>query len=174
MLCIPPPDVTYTDIKKAYSKPLEADLNILRLAADNTGTWSRPHAHLPEKPSSSEKSFEIPKDLLLARKTLISWSNRRQYDMYFCAGEMEAGFCEILRVLKQAILSFSIEHQLEALQIVVELHHEILVQIDDSDGLHIFGEAYLDDLSNIVATNKNLTVQDKTHLKKIQARIKDY
>ena len=174
LLCIPPPDVTYGDIKKAYEEPLDADLNILRLAADNVCTWSRPHAQLPQKPIISENKFVTSKDLLFARKKLLSWSNRRQYDMYFCAGEMEAGFCEILRLLKQTILSFSIKDQLEALKVVVELHHEILERIDDSDGLHIFGEAHLGDLSNIVATNKNLTVQDKAHLKKNQARIKDY
>lgn len=173
-LCIPPPDVTYADIDKAYADPLHADLNILRLTADNVGSWSRPHVRLPDKPRPCEKPLQNIKELIQARYRILEWSNRRGFDMYFCAGEMEAGFCEILRWLAKTFLDLSLINKLESLRIVVKLHHEILECIDDSDGLHIFGETHLFNLCNVAENDKNISLQKQETLKKIRIQIQEY
>lgn len=173
-LCIPPPDITYADIKKAYDDPLHADLNILRLAADNVGSWSRPHVRLPDKPRPCEKPLQNIEELTQAKNRIIEWSNRRGFDMYFCAGEMEAGFCEILRWISKSFTNIPLVDKLELIKIAVELHHEILECIDDSDGLHEFGEAHLFFLCDLLEDNMNISSEEKATLKKLRERIEDY
>lgn len=44
---IPPPLISRAEIEAMYRDPLRVDLDTLRLAASETGSWSRPHARLP-------------------------------------------------------------------------------------------------------------------------------
>ena len=174
ILCIPPPDVTYADIKKAFDDPLHSDLNVIRLAADNTGNWSRPHVRLPEKPRQCSMPFNNMNQLAQARKSLLHWPNRRGFDLYFCAGEMEAGFCEILRWLEISFITLSVTDRLSVLKIAAEMHHEVIECIDGSDGIHIFGELHLLNLCDMVGNEKNLLFEEREVLKKIRARITEY
>lgn len=57
---IPPPLVSTSDIRRAYDDPLHADLDVLRLASSGSGRWSRPHAHLPIKPTALRSTEDEP------------------------------------------------------------------------------------------------------------------
>lgn len=148
-ISIPPPLVSYSDIQEAYKDSLNANLDTIRIAADEFGFTPRPHARLPNKPNFSENELS-PVTLLETKKAfseIKSWSRKYKYDWYFCAGEMVAAYCEVIRaILKRADVSNTLE--LARILRDAQKFHYILVQelIDDSDGLHEFTEAHLNAL----------------------------
>jgi hypothetical protein len=146
---ISPPLVTRSQIDKLYRDPLNADLEILRIAADESGHWSRPHARLPNLPNfiTDEKTPLTNEEVKKAFSQIKSWSNRRHYDPYFCAGEMVAAFCEVARIIKKRLLNTPPVIAAQILREAQKFHYIIIMQlIDDSDGLHVFTEAHLDDI----------------------------
>ena len=146
---IPPPLVSRADINRAYNDPLSADLEILRLAGDEMGSWSRPHARLPNIPRfNTELTRPLSlKEIKLVFSEINQWTRRSKFDPYFCAGETVAAFCEVLRIVKQRLLSTAPEIAVEILLGAQRFHYKIILEfIDDSDGLHIFNEAHLDDI----------------------------
>ncbi|MDO8126263.1 MAG: SWIM zinc finger family protein [Candidatus Brocadiales bacterium] len=142
---IPPPLVSYA----LFEDPLHADLEILRIASSESGRWSRPHARLPNRPAFSDDINEpltlqeIPK----AFREIKRWTRHRLYDFYFCAGEMVAGFCEVMRMVKRRIAVTPPLISAEILREAQKFHYVLVMRlIDDSDGLHVFGEAHLEDI----------------------------
>ncbi len=149
---IAPPEITKADIHKMYADPLHADLDTLRIAVDERG-WSRPHARLPQMPSF-ESNPSIPLKLEEVQKAFLSiqrWSLKRNYDMYFCAGEMVAAYCKVLRLICKRVEMSDIFVVAQILRESQKFHYELIMNlIDDSDGLHVFTEAHLEHLFNII------------------------
>lgn len=145
----PKPDNTLRQaIKNLFADPLHADLEFLRIMAD-TGSWSRPHSRLPKRPPVTTKEEEplTLHEISLAFKEITHWSKRKAYDPYFCAGEMTAAFCEMLRIVRKR-LSVSSPTVCGEILCEAQKFHYVLVQqlMDDSDGLHVFSEAHLEDI----------------------------
>jgi len=171
-LTIPEPDFTSKDINAAYKNPLNANLDVLRV--DPTG-WMRSHARLPEKPSICNLSNCNVKSVKNGISELKSWTRKYNYDLYFCAGEMMAGFCELIRWVKIHSLKLSSDDLLLAIKFMADFHHELILErIDDSDGLHIYSEAHLYDLINSLVRNTQLSPQQTQEIKNIKLKIEDY
>ncbi|KMP10457.1 hypothetical protein UZ36_07570 [Candidatus Nitromaritima sp. SCGC AAA799-C22] len=90
-----------TAIKKMYENPIDINLDHLREASD-WRKWTRPHAKLPKAPAM-KKNINLPltlKEVEAIFSRIEKWTQRRNYDMYFCPGEVVAGFCEVLDVIR--------------------------------------------------------------------------
>jgi len=146
---IPPPAISHSQVSSAYKDPLNADLDVIRIAADELGWGGRPHARLPNQPKFSS-DLKQPLTLEEVRKSfreIASWANRRNYDLYFCAGEMVAAFCEIMRLTKKRLGVTSSTVSAEILREAQKFHYRLIIDlIDDSNGLHEFTEAHLEDI----------------------------
>ena len=157
---IPPPLITRNQLMKAYDNPLNADLNVLRLASDEFALSPRVHAKLPDAPKFSNDSKKPIEDneISSAFGEIHSWMNRRDYDMYFCAGEMAAAFCEVMRrIIKRASVTPAIVLA-EILLDCMQFHEDmILNMIDDSEGEYVFGNAHLDDLFQHLQQRKDIS-----------------
>lgn len=145
---IPPPPVSRAQISQLFRDPLHADLEVLRLASES-GLWVRPHARLPNMPAFSKDEM-APLTVAEVRKAfseISRWSNFRTFDPYFCAGEMIAAFCEVLRVIKARLASTPPLVSADILRESQKFHYRIVLEmIDGSDGVHIFNEAHLEDI----------------------------
>ena len=145
---IPPPLVSRTDIMKAFNDPLNTNLEVIRIAADESG-WSRPHARLPQKPRILEGNLTfgtIKKSLTEIR----SWSRRRNFDPYFCAGETMAAFCEVIRETAKHWKNFDKFAKEKIITLLEAFENELIYEvIDDSDGLHEFSQAHLKNLRSL-------------------------
>ncbi len=145
---IPPPPVTRAQIHAVFASPLKADLDVLRLASESTG-WSRPHSRLPTHPKF-ETNTAIPVTLQEVHKAwheIERWTNRKTYDPYFCAGEMIAAFCEVLRIMKKRLAVTSPLVAAAILREAQQFHYTLVMTlIDDSDGHWQITEAHLDDM----------------------------
>lgn len=145
---IPPPLVSYAQIDALFEDPLHADLEILRIASSESGRWSRPHARLPNKPALNDDINEplTLQEIQGAFREIKRWTRHRLYDFYFCAGEMVAGFCEVMGIVKRRTAATPPPISAEILREAQKFHSVLVMQlIDDSDGLHVFGEAHLED-----------------------------
>lgn len=151
---VPPPRVTGRDITAMHRKPLTADLEKLRILADETalGGRGRPHSELPNMPKKLITGADVPLSAGEIRACLTeirSWSRRKSFDPYFCAGEMVAALCELLRVIASRL---PVSNKAEAVQILLNLQkfnrEMVMEMIDDSQANRAFTEAHLDDLHN--------------------------
>lgn len=144
---ITPPFITYKDIDDAYTDPLHAELETLRLMASESGVWSKAHARLPLIPRIS-RDLKKPLELGEAKKALkeiIRWGGHPAYDRGFCAGEMIAAFCEFVRLIGIRLPVTPPFVAAEILREAQKAHYTIISDlVDDSDGLYIFSEAHLD------------------------------
>lgn len=152
-MTVPLPDLTRSDIDRIYSFPLQADLEHVRILADETalGGHGRAHSRLPKIPkiSSDEKQAVTLKEIRKCFTEMRGWARRKNYDPYFCAGEMVAAFCEMLRMVKIRLAASPVLEATQVLLAVQQFNMELVMElIDDSQGLHEFSEAYLDDLYN--------------------------
>ncbi len=141
--------ITRSKINALYQDPLHADLEVLRKAAEERGSWSRPHARLPRMPrfSTDEKEPLTIQEGRRAFREIKRWAERRTYDDYFCAGEMVAALCEVLRLIKKRLPAASPLVAAETLCDAQRFQYILTMElIDDSDGLHVFNEAHLDDI----------------------------
>lgn len=156
-LTIPPPEISHRQINALFADPLRADLELLRIYAE-AGKWSRPHSQLPKMPPikvEASRPLSV-REVTRVFETMRRWADRTTFDPYFCAGEMMAAFCAVLRVIRARIAATSVTAASEALIVAQQFHRALVLElIDDSDGLHEFGEAHLDDLLSAI---KGLTV----------------
>lgn len=157
---IPPPLVTRSQIQAMFNDPLNADLETLRIAADERGSWSRPHARLPNMPrfsSDNQKPLSL-KEINAAFNQIDRWTDHRKYDYYFCAGEMVAAFCEIMRIVSKRILVSPPILSANILREAQKFHYVLLMElVDDSDGLSVFTETHLE---NVYKKLKKIQVSD--------------
>lgn len=157
---IPPPLVTRSQIDAIWRDPLNADLEILRIAAEERGTWSRPHSRLPNMPNfdTNENKPLTIKEVKKAFQEIKRWAGRRAFDPYFCAGEMTAAFCEVLRIVKKRVAVTSLIVSAQILREAQKFHYTLVMElIDDSSGHWQFNEAHLNDLYESL---KKITVTD--------------
>lgn len=166
---IPPPLISRTDIETMYRDPLNVNLTTLRLAASESGSWSRPHSRLPDAPKMSDSGPLSVGEVKQALKEIERWSRHRNFDPYFCAGEMMAGFCCLLRLIGQRAQETSAEIMVEVLEKAAEFHRRLVFElIDDSEGIHQFGEAHLQALIGDLRDRKDLPEPAKAVLLAIQ------
>ena len=159
---VPPQSTPRAQINKLFAKPLQADLQFLRTLVDKSGSWSRPHSKLPDKPyfSDDEKVPLNIKEVENAFKEMAGWTHRNKYDPYFCAGEMVAAYCEVMRSVKRRL---PVSEPLTVASILLDaqkFHYKLVMQlIDSSDGLHVFTEAHLEamfkELKDMVSDSKD-------------------
>ena len=148
-LAIAPPPVSRTEINKLFKDPLHADLDCLRMLPEARGSWSRPHSQLPHMPRLDLNPAHplTPEQVRRAFGEIARWANRRTYDPYFCAGEMTAAFCAVLRVIRQRLAAISVLAGTTILLDAQQFHYTLVQElIDDSDGHHVFNEAHLEAL----------------------------
>lgn len=145
---VPPPLVTPTQVDAMYRQPLKVNLGILRIAASEMSNWSRPHAHLPERPDSISLNHVLtPDDVKNIERELQRWSRRRGYDPYFCAGEMIAAFCETVRT-QYHMRPTDADEAAELLLALERLHKTLILElIDDSNGGYVFGQVHMEELN---------------------------
>ncbi|HRU39225.1 MAG TPA: hypothetical protein P5511_05050 [Candidatus Goldiibacteriota bacterium] len=156
--CMPEPDNSgRLKLREMEKNPLDADLNDLRQFYELAGLWSRPHAKLPDMPAMDINPKEplTMKEVEKALKQIAKWSSRSAYDHYFCAGEMIAAFCEVIKVIKSRLTATEAALSVDILLYAQRFHNkEFLRSIDDSDGMRLVSEAYLDDLCKAIATGQ--------------------
>jgi len=149
---IPPLLVSHSEIEEAYDDPVNADLEVIRTAASEFGFDSKrkfSHARLPLKPKFEEnpKRPLTLEEVKRAFAEIKGWSKKSNYDLYFCAGEMVAGFCELMRIIKKRLNCTDPLICAEILLAAQKFHYELILElIDDSEGLHEFTEAHLQDI----------------------------
>jgi hypothetical protein len=152
MATVPPPKLSRRDISELFRRPLDVDLEQVRMLADVTalGGRGRPHSELPQRPKKLITGADVPLTAGEIRACLTeirSWSRRKSFDPYFCAGEMVAALCELLRLV---VIRLPVSNKAEAVQILMNLqkfNREMVTEmIDDSQGNRVFSEAHLDDL----------------------------
>lgn len=167
-LAIPEPEFSAKDLNAAFRDPVNANLDILR--ADPTG-WMRPHAHLPNRPKVCSEEKASLQGVKQGISELRAWTRKSNFDPYFCAGEMIAGYCEMIRWLQDRIDDFTEDEIDKALELLINYHLELVQRIDDSDGLHIFNEAHLYQLLKEVDEKEPIKSSSVEQLKE---KITDY
>lgn len=171
-LAIPEPDFSSKDINLAYKDPINANLEVLR--ADPTG-WMRPHARLPEKPSTCNSNEFNVENIKKALSEIRAWSRKYNYDYYFCAGEMIAGYCELIRWIMPNVDALPEDDLIKVLELLVDFHLELIMEkIDDSDGLHVFNEAHLFKIFELAEESRRLKIKSLENLKQLKNKITDY
>lgn len=157
---IPPPLISRAEIEALYRDPLNADLEVLRLAASEAGSWSRPHARLPNVPPLAHATGPLTlTEVERALKSLARWADHPHFDLYFCAGELMAGFCELLRRCRPRLARTSPEVVATILERAVAFHRRMIYELlDDSDGVHRFGDAHLRALLSDLRARPHLPV----------------
>ncbi|PIR45091.1 MAG: hypothetical protein COV10_01015 [Candidatus Vogelbacteria bacterium CG10_big_fil_rev_8_21_14_0_10_51_16] len=169
---IAPPLVSMTQITTAWKQPLEADLEVVRLAASERGRHSRVHLRLPLRPplaNDPRKSLTVS-EVKRAFREIVRWTRRAGYDEYLCGGELEAAFCELLRVFfRRADASHA--RVLADILLEGQIFHEQMQDdlIDLRDGVDVFGTAHLDELYRVIdkQTKKLNAVDRKAVLQKL-------
>jgi hypothetical protein len=82
-----------------------------------------------------------------ARSEIRTWMRKSNFDPYFCAGEVMAWFCEVVRWIEENISTMEVHELPSAATLITEFYAEIIYDtIDGSDGIHVFGDAYLEHL----------------------------
>jgi hypothetical protein len=149
---VPPPRITRREINELHRRPLEADLDRVRILPEATalGGRGRPHSELPPLPKKLNTDAGTPftcQEISSCLTEIRSWSRRKAFDPYFCAGEMVAAFCEMVRIVAARV---PVSNKAEAVNILLTLqqfNREMVTElIDDSQGNRVFSEAHLDDL----------------------------
>lgn len=136
-----PSPISRKDINNMFKKPLNVDLDLLRIVVDFTAFSSKEHARLPKSPKI-ELSEIVPlqhDEVKSAFKEIERWSKRPRYDSYFCAGEMSAAFCELLDVIKKREPSSNPQQVILIIAYCIDWYYRKFHQmVDGSDGVWIF------------------------------------
>lgn len=136
-------------INQMFNDPLNADLKFLAISSDYT-TWAKPHAKIPIKTTieNSKKELSLKKTQLGLQK-IDNLTNNRNYDPYFCAGEITAVFCLTLDSIIKKLSTAPKEVQTKIIiESIVFYHNQYLQIIDSSDGIHEIPFARLQKMVN--------------------------
>lgn len=167
---IPPPLVSKSDIAALYRDPLRADLEILRMAIE-AGLHVKPHARLPSIPHIASKESEAlsTSEVKRALAEIERWAARENYESYYCAGEMMAAFCELIRLARKRLLVTPLATMVDNLLLFQKWNKKLVLElIDDSDGLHDFSEAHLEDLYQTIVSRASFVGDEATFRNKLE------
>src|SRR3989339_939144 len=136
-------------VDQMFNDPLNADLKFLAIASDYV-TSARPHAKIPIKTTITNAKEELSlKKVQLGLQKIENLTNNRNYDPYFCAGEISAVFCltldSIIKKLTTVPKGFQIKIIIEC---TVFYYNQYLQIIDSSDGIHQIPFARLQKMVN--------------------------
>ena len=136
-------------VDQMFSDPLNADLKFLAIASDYV-TSARPHAKIPIKTTITNAKEELSlRKAQLGLQKIENLTNNRNYDPYFCAGEISAVFCltldSIINKLTTVPKGFQIKIIIEC---TVFYYNQYLQIIDSSDGIHQIPFARLQKMAN--------------------------
>ncbi len=86
----------------------------------------------------ADKPLKV-KELETVFSRIEKWTYRRNYDLYFCAGEVVAGFCEVLDVIRSRSIITPIKTMQDVLLLCMKKADVCVLEwIDDSNGTHVF------------------------------------
>ena len=124
-------------VNQMFNDPLNADLKFLAIASDYT-TWAKPHAKIPIKTTIENAKEELSlKKAQLGLQKIDSLTNNRNYDPYFCAGEISAVFCLTLDSIIKKLSTAPKDVQIKIIiDCIVFYYNQYLQVIDSSDGIH--------------------------------------
>ncbi|EKD56376.1 MAG: hypothetical protein ACD_58C00210G0005 [uncultured bacterium] len=136
-------------VDQMFNDPLNADLKFLAIASDYV-TSARPHAKIPIKTTITNAKEELSlRKAQLGLQKIENLTNNRNYDPYFCAGEISAVFCltldSIINKLTTVPKGFQIKIIIEC---TVFYYNQYLQIIDSSDGIHQIPFARLQKMAN--------------------------
>lgn len=138
---IQPPPFSRQQISTCFDDPLNANLDIIRIAVDYFARSPRPHAQLPKCPridEVKEKPMNL-REVKSALKEMVRWTKRKSYHYYFCAGEMAAAFSELLDVIETRMPASEPGELIQIMAFCVDWYYRKFNQIvDGSDGVWIF------------------------------------
>jgi len=136
-----PPPISRKQISDCFARPLKADLDIIRIAVDYYNLSPKKHARLPKCPhiEKDNKMLLTTGEVKKALKEIEDWAQRNTYHSYFCAGEMAAGFSELLDVIYSRSASSEPGEAIAIIAYCVDWYYRTFEQIvDGSDGVWIF------------------------------------
>ena len=145
--------ISRQQLDDAFRRPLDADLDVLRVANSTFAFKNkRGHEKLPKQPrfSSARSRSLTASEFGEAVEEIALWVEKPNYDPYFCAGEMAAAFSEVLRcvVRRESVTKSSVLATILRDAIAFE-ERLIFDLIDDSSGDHEFTRAHIDVLRQI-------------------------
>lgn len=168
---VPLPKLSRQDIEECFSRPLTANLDHLRILAEETalGGYVRQHSELPKMPDMALGEMQPVgyKEVKACLNQMTRWTKRKAYDPYFCSGEMVAAFCEMLRIIKKRV---PVTPPIDVAWMLLELQEfqRVLIfgMIDDSQGLHKISEAHLQDVYDAL-TKTRIADKARTEFEKV-------
>lgn len=136
-------------VNQMFSDPLNADLKFLAVASDYT-SWARPHAKIFIKTTIENSKEELSlKKAQLGLQKIDNLTNNKNYDPYFCAGEISAVFCLTLdSIIKKLSMTPKDVQTKIIIECIVFYYNQYLQIIDSSDGIHEIPFARLQKMVN--------------------------
>jgi len=153
---IQPSPISGPQLTRCFADPLNADLDIIRVAVDYFGFSHKPHAVLPKCPriESHEEAPLLLAEVKSALQEMASWNRRSRYNHYLCAGEMAAAFSELLDVIYHRLPATPPDEAVRIMLSCVDWYYTKFSNIiDDSDGVWIFPKTRIG--RNVAALWKN-------------------
>lgn len=139
-------------LQALFTDPLGADLQPLCTYTD-FGKWVRPHAKLPPRPAMVTDAG-YPLKVVEVKRVFVkikAWEDRYNFDPYFCAGEVTAAVCEVLRIIFDRLEKTDLKEALAVFVAALTFYfQDYLEMIDGSDGVWKVAETHLTHLARIL------------------------
>lgn len=133
--------ISRSEIIAMFDNPLKVDLGKLRILAEVTSFSPKAHARLPNMPKMNMDGKEPINinEVVNALKEMDTWERRRDYDPYFCAGEVTVAFCEVLDIVRKRISVSEVSELIQIASKCIRWYYKAYLQmIDGSEGDWIF------------------------------------
>ena len=148
-----PAPISRQGIINLFKRPLQADLDKVRIIAEYSSWRPQPHARLPNMPKLSQDARRAL-DIKEVRKALLEmekWTGRSLYDPYFCAGEMSAAFCELLEAIRKRMDKTEAKEIILIIALCVDwFYRKFNKLIDGIEGVWIFPPVRIGNLTHIL------------------------
>lgn len=153
-------------IDQMFEEPLKADLKLLAAASDYR-SWVRQHAKIPLDSTIQFVSLPLTKKVVVkGLNDIAKLTSKRNFDPYFCAGEISAVFAKNLDAIIFRLPFTSLnECQKIFMQCVIFYYEHYLNLIDGSDGVWSVPQARLPAIFQVIK-QKGLTLADSNLIHK--------